>query len=486
MGQRSSSGSLAWDPFAWKYKDVFVQAATEMQVVQFKTLLVFGRIPRSSDCVTVNYHSFPRTQIVLIFVSHRWLRPHGSSRWPEGDPDDDENSKYNLLIAGLRKIRGMLVPGLDEDNIFLWIDFACIDQVHVNSNGIPWGMCALDYYIKQSDAIFTPVFDTDTSWFQPGSLTDSVNIFNAYASASWKEYWMRGWCRLEAFCAAVIPCDPDSNPVFAAEALRGKRPHLLYGTREFESRGGLRILPALLGRYLDQYDPASGDVTKEADRATLSRFRDRLSPYLKNEDPPEYFGDVDEDGLPHGQGRVVAPDYTVYEGQFRHGVKHGSAQVQYANGMSFLGEYKEGQRHGMGKEFWPSGHLRYIGGYRNGHRYGKGELYDEDGAVIHDGLFPEPQELRRPPEFRSMSSTTSTFEHLDSYTMERFGDIDGHQSSPRAGSVHSTTKCFALECAVLKSEKSMTREGQSLPRTGHGSVHPVYSSVRRHLRMSTV
>ena len=49
----------------------------------------------------------------------------------------------------------MLREGLSEENIYLWIDFACIDQDNlsqVSEASVPRDILALDYFIQQSDA----------------------------------------------------------------------------------------------------------------------------------------------------------------------------------------------------------------------------------------------------------------------------------------------------------------------------------------------
>ena len=105
-----------------------------MRVLSFHILKMFGRIPRFSDGQAVLYSVLPRDKVFLIMVSHRWLQPRGSIRWPQGDPDDDACSKYHLIVAAVSKCVGMLRDGMSEENVFLWIDFACVDQDRLASS----------------------------------------------------------------------------------------------------------------------------------------------------------------------------------------------------------------------------------------------------------------------------------------------------------------------------------------------------------------
>ena len=76
------------------------------------------------------------------------------------------------------------------------------------------------------------------------------NWFEQYLAEGWKEYWSRGWCRIEAMCAAVKPVDEGRAELFRGavkvQLLAGHRPHVLSGTKELEETRPPLFLPRLL------------------------------------------------------------------------------------------------------------------------------------------------------------------------------------------------------------------------------------------------
>lgn len=175
--------------------------------------------------------------------------------------------------------------------------------------------------------------------------------------------------------------------------LAKKRPHLLYGTLEYQSvsHGKIWTLPALSGQYFQLYNPLDGAVSVEKDKQLLKLFVKNLHPLMVQLQSQSYEGDTDDAGMPHGFGRMNEQDYTVYEGFFQHGKRHGLGKAMYANGVIFEGEFEDDKRNGAGEEWWPNGKLKYKGMYEDGARKGLGILYSEDGCVVHEGEFPEPQ-----------------------------------------------------------------------------------------------
>ena len=53
-------------------------------------------------------------------------------------------------------------------------------------------------------------------------------------------------------------------------------------------------------------------------------------------------GELTEEGVMHGKGKLITFDGDVYNGQWKNGVKHGNFKVAYNSGNKFEGEFKQG------------------------------------------------------------------------------------------------------------------------------------------------
>lgn len=94
----------------------------EMRVVPFNLFRDLGRIPRSSDGLTVASSTIEDDALV-VFVSHRWLRPE------DGDPDDEQNSKHAAICVAIKAItRPSSSAKKSGRPVYLWIDYASIEQ----------------------------------------------------------------------------------------------------------------------------------------------------------------------------------------------------------------------------------------------------------------------------------------------------------------------------------------------------------------------
>jgi hypothetical protein len=252
---------------------------------------------------------------------------------------------------------------------------------------------SLDMYIAAADAILTPVVDDDVGWIdawrQEHACGRGKDIFDAYGARAWRDYWTRAWCRLEAFLAATLPPAEGAGRCFTSAALVGRRPHLLYGTLEAAapSRGKIWVLPSLSGAWLAKYHPAEGGLTKEADRSAVAALLQRHEDAVAAVGGGVYEGEADAEGRPHGRGRETLPDYTVYEGAFRHGRREGAGAVWYANGLRFEGDFAADARCGAGREWWANGALKYEGAFERSQRHGHGRLFLESGQLEFEGRF---------------------------------------------------------------------------------------------------
>jgi len=179
-----------------------------MRVISASKIKELGRIPRSNEGYQEDLlaavkrggkdcNNAPRS--VVAFFSHRWLRPNWcqilekdlvwgtperdaaeAAGYTVGDPDGKEHEKAQALAAltdWLKKQRQYLFIrppqitvnfkdiSLDIHEIFLWIDWCCVDQANPGPD-----MAALPAYVAASTMLI----------------------------AAWNdEYEKRGWCQVE-------------------------------------------------------------------------------------------------------------------------------------------------------------------------------------------------------------------------------------------------------------------------------------------------
>ena len=78
-----------------------------------------------------------------------------------------------------------------------------------------------------------------------------------------------------------------------------------------------------------------------------------------------YVGEVDDDGLPCGEGQLCLPSGVVCSGEFRDGEAHDIAVQRMPNGDVYVGEFKRGRRYGAGT-FCFAGGLKVTGYWADG------------------------------------------------------------------------------------------------------------------------
>ena len=96
-----------------------------------------------------------------------------------------------------------------------------------------------------------------------------------------------------------------------------------------------------------------------------------------------YEGHFNENGVPHGEGKITYEEGDVYEGELVDGKRSGKGKMTYKNGNIYEGEWAEDVRHGHGSLTYPSGY-EYKGNWLNGKREGHGTQSYRNGDV-YDG-----------------------------------------------------------------------------------------------------
>jgi hypothetical protein len=386
-------------PFT-KFKDLWSSAIDDnsiwtlppIRVIDFeifKILRQFPRLPENENC-TCTLRSVNRAESFVVFISHCWLRGWSGAEGWDGrpHPDNASHEKYRLCVDGITAMKNALAPGLSE--CYVWLDFGCINQ-----DGNPAGeLKQLDKIVEACDCIFTPIVDPNAaSWQLP---VVPKNYFFDYASSAWNSgpysYLYRGWCRVEMFYAANIPVDRGiasskcarlkAGLRYAIEA--GRRPHFLFGTKEWIGDSLPITLPPLLSSYFEEWSPLKGSLTKEEDRAKIQELIDGLAAYMKWA-KVGYSGSLDDAGRRHGTGKMVYNTGDEYEGEWLQDQRHGKGAFAYTNGDVYTGEWKDDKRNGHGRCTFANGNL-YEGQWSGDQMSGQGHLEYATGEV-YDGEF---------------------------------------------------------------------------------------------------
>jgi hypothetical protein len=97
------------------------------------------------------------------------------------------------------------------------------------------------------------------------------------------------------------------------------------------------------------------------------------------------------------RGTYTFADGAVYTGEFTQGHRHGQGQYRFLNGNSYSGSWKQGHYDGYGVFTWKDGRV-YRGDWRQSKHHGIGVELDEQGSVVHDGMWFDHEPFIRQPQ----------------------------------------------------------------------------------------
>lgn len=358
-------------------------------MIRLDSLVKLGTFPRCPNNVniTCTLDSIDRDNSFLVFISHCWMRGYSGAEGWDGrpHPDNAPGDKFKMCVKGIDMLKKTFAPRMKE--CYVWLDFGCINQ-----DGNPAGeLEQLDKIVQVCDCIFTPVVDhKHASWSFPASVT---NFFDQYRAPLWNEgphaYLNRGWCRVEMLYAANIPVQKNENPdverhtMFEAglayHCSKNRRPHFLYGTKEYEGvEVAPLILPPLQHSYLTNYHPLQGNLSVASDMQHIETLIAELQPYLDaNEITVGYQGDYNDEGEKHGFGLYVWEDGDEFEGEYKNDSMH-KGTFRYVSGSSYEGEFRDNLKHGIGIFRYPDG-TEYEGEWQEDQKHGRGVFTMSDG-----------------------------------------------------------------------------------------------------------
>ena len=172
------------------------QTLAQMKVVRFRDLEKHGKLPRSSDGMTIPLSEVKEDEHI-VFCSHNWKRGDEEQCKKNGHvwegaahPDDEKATKHKLLCVGVAKLTEE--KGWELDKVHVWLDFCGIDQ---DDNDKKWaGVESLRGYLSVCDAVIIPYPKPPSA-----GASRSVDVLEVYGE--------RGWTRLEAlveYCVGIL------------------------------------------------------------------------------------------------------------------------------------------------------------------------------------------------------------------------------------------------------------------------------------------
>ena len=366
-----------------------------------------GRTPRSpqDSHLQVDHKYVDREKSVVIFFSHNWQRGWPGAKdynvvvppldTPKPHPDTANHDKFKLLIKAIDHMKKAYFPDIDEENIYVWIDYGCINQDVAACDELKM----LDKIMGVCDLMVTTIYDDNWSreWYDKLQVNGITDIFKEYGSPAWNQgdhsYLKRAWCLVEMMYASNIPLVTSSAKrlsMFRGVLLtcieQNRRPHLLMGTNELERNLPPIVLPPLRSKYFLENDPRKGKLTVEGDRITICGLADMLTIEMVDE---TYEGGRNEKGQPHGQGTYTLADGSEYQGEWKDGKRHGQGTYTFANGSKYQGEFKDGDFNGEGIKTLADGSIAHYGEWKDDQPVGKSYPRDEYGWITKRGhMYP--------------------------------------------------------------------------------------------------
>ncbi|TKA64302.1 hypothetical protein B0A55_09779 [Friedmanniomyces simplex] len=156
----------------------------EMHLVRYSDFLSHGKLPTMNDSLSDSLvHSIPTQQQrsrregrsdYVVFFSYRWIG--GEIDPPLTGPDDGANTQYRRMVDALERFLE-LHPTVDSDDLSIWLDCACIDQVDKVPGRRQRGIAALPFYVAQCNAMISLVDD---------------------------QYYERAWCAVEVLIMQTL------------------------------------------------------------------------------------------------------------------------------------------------------------------------------------------------------------------------------------------------------------------------------------------
>ena len=355
--------------------------------INYDDLKKLTELPRYPD-YCVNANTIDRSKAMFIYVAHNWLRSSATPGWmTKNHPDNAKHEKFQLILKGIEKLK-LLAPGFKE--VYIWIDYSCINQTVDPA----LELVHLDKIITACDLLFTPIVDDEyDKWTFPRIVND---WYTQYKAKSWNEgegaLLNRSWCRLEMIYSANILLQEDSKTrennftsgLFHA-IKTNRRPHYIYGHKEFHDGIAPIGLPPFMTSIPDEYDPlVNSFITKKEDLIVIEKLLAALKCYLNdinNKPKLGYAGERNATGQRHGKGTELFQNGNIFIGDWENGKMCGQGTLKYSNGNVYEGDWKENKMHGQGTLKYSNGNI-YVGSFIENQMNGPGVLTFSNGNIV--------------------------------------------------------------------------------------------------------
>jgi len=113
----------------------------------------------------------------------------------------------------------------------------------------------------------------------------------------------------------------------------------------------------------------------ETDENTMSE------PKLVKVPGGEYYGQLNERGQKHGDGKMKYDNGNEYDGQWKNNKRDGKGTTKYASGNTYTGSWRSGKRHGFGVFHIKKTGDVYRGNWAEGLKSGPGVYEYDDGEL---------------------------------------------------------------------------------------------------------
>lgn len=341
-----------------------------VRLVSFQTFKARGKFPLYEEdrsvCSDISDLNTSDALVVLIAYNHRHLGA----------------DMYSVCVEGIQR----LLAQHRMKTCFVWMDKCCLRQnADVNE------LTNLSVILSLVDCIFTPIA-SECVFLKP-----VIEQWDAeYPCAEWNHpsegFLAQSVNRLLIFHSLCVPVNAAkatqlSKP-FALYFSQNYRPHVLFGAAEMRSCKAPYLLPPVNFSYLPVYDPKVGSASPNYEAELMGALVDHMAALVRYA-KPGWYGEFNEEGLPHGQGVLVADNWSVYEGAMLDGQLTGRGRMRYPSGNCYEGDWVDGQKEGQGAHRSVHG-AEYSGGYKGNRRHGQGRYVFASG-VEYEGQWDGDQ-----------------------------------------------------------------------------------------------